>query len=245
MKTLLAILIFAIVEINYAQIIPHKATLTASKDSALADETFTVTYTLKDCYPGHIYIGLMDGYFEAIGSDRWDGEIKEGETKTAIFTVKLKDSAKKWIQEKIPLEIGYSYEPFSERIGEHGTFDGIIIKIENYKEIKAEISETRKKILDKQNGIYLYPVDSNTILLKKGYKIDTTIPRQEYFRSTSNHSFYIDEKSKYMLNPNDENNLQINNLTQEINDCSNMLNYTLIFNAPTMSFRNITNQKLP
>ena len=55
-----------------------------------------MSYTLKDCYPGYIYIGLMGDYIEANDMDRWEGEINDGETKIVLFTVKLKRVIKKY-----------------------------------------------------------------------------------------------------------------------------------------------------
>ena len=54
MKNLLSIILF-VIKVSFGQSIPHDATLTASKDSILSDETFLVTYIL-DCPPGYIYI---------------------------------------------------------------------------------------------------------------------------------------------------------------------------------------------
>ncbi|MCH9029807.1 MAG: hypothetical protein IH819_09395, partial [Bacteroidetes bacterium] len=62
-------------EICYAQSIPHKASITPSKDAVLSSETFTVTYSLTEV-EGYVYIGITDGYFEIIGNDRWEGYIK-------------------------------------------------------------------------------------------------------------------------------------------------------------------------
>ena len=186
MKTILFFLL-ATAGICYAQMIPYKATLTASKDSVLSDETFTVTYSLTNV-KGYVYIGVQNGYFETIGKDRWEGEIKVGETKTIIFTVKLKERAKAGIQRKVPLSVGFSYKPFGERIGEWGEFDGVIIKIIDYKKPKYRFSKDTlfikkndsSKIINRFEIIQIKLdklLDQDTNMMKNKIKIDTTSPR--------------------------------------------------------------------
>ena len=191
MKTLLVLFLFAF-EVCYAQLIPHTASITASKDSILADETFNVTYSLIECLPGYIYIGVGDGYFETIGRDRWEGEIKDGETKTVVFTVKLKERAKAGIQEKAPLSIGFSYHPFGERISPEIS-DVVIITITDFIEMKDKVTKIKKGDTNKVNGINnidlnFYPVtgDSNSPSLKKTVIRDTTFPKLESLRISPN-----------------------------------------------------------
>ena len=181
MKTLLAVFLFAI-EVYYAQIIPHTVTITASKDSVLADEVFDVTYSLK-CPAGYIYIGVQEGYFETIGMDRWEGEIKDGETKTVMFTVKLKETSKGEIEGIVPIGMGFSYEPFGEKIsGGNGAFDGILITIADFKEMKSKTTEVIKGKMNKVNGINnitIYPTGTHKLPLNKQLIIDTTATKQE------------------------------------------------------------------
>jgi len=192
MKTLIALFLFAI-EVCYAQLIPHTASITASKDSVLAHETFNVTYSLTEFLPGYIYIGVGDGYFETIGRDRWEGEIKDGETKTVVFTVKLKESTKAGIQEKTPLSIGFSYHPFGKRILPEVS-DVIMITITDFREMKDKINKVIKGKMNKVNGINnidlnFYPVDndSNSPSLKKSVIRDTTFPKLESLRTLPNY----------------------------------------------------------
>lgn len=179
MKTFFAIFLFAM-QVCYAQIIPHTVTIVALKDSVLADEVFTVTYSLK-CPAGYVYIGIQEGYFETIGMDRWEGEIKDDETKTVTFTVKLKESSKIGIQEIVPLGIGFSYKPFGEKIsGGDGAFDGIIITISDFKEMKSKINKVIKRKMNKVNGnnnITIYPTGKHKLPLNKQLVIDTTVSR--------------------------------------------------------------------
>ncbi|MBU0561125.1 MAG: hypothetical protein ABIJ23_03465 [Candidatus Magasanikbacteria bacterium] len=243
MKTLLAIFLFAI-EVCYAQLIPHIVSITSSKDSVLADEAFTVTYSLK-CPAGYIYIGLNEGYFESIGKDRWEGEIKDDETKTVTFTVKLKESAKAGIQKKVPLSIGFSYTPFGEKISAE-TSEGIIIIVTDFKEMKDKINKVIKGNMNKVNNINninIYPTNTNKLPLNKRLIIDTTIPRQEYLRSVVNDDFQISKvysspiESEYEKIKSDKPIVEMNELLPTT--------YILQFYASNISFRNEKNQKLP
>jgi hypothetical protein len=79
MKTVLFVFLFMI-DVCFVQFIPYKATITTSKDSVFSSETFTLTYSLTEV-EGYVYIGVQEGYFKTIGTDRWEGKIKAGETK--------------------------------------------------------------------------------------------------------------------------------------------------------------------
>lgn len=191
MKTLLVVFLFAF-EVCYAQFIPHTATITTSKDSILADEAFNVTYSLK-CPAGYIYIGLNDDYFEAIGKDRWEGEITDDQTITVMFTVKLKERMKAGIQEKAPLSIGFSYHPFGKRISAEYS-KSILITITDLREMKSKINKVIKGKMNKVNGINnidlnFYPIDcdSNIPSLKKTVVRDTTFPKLEPLRTLPNY----------------------------------------------------------
>lgn len=187
MKTFFAIFLFTI-EVCYAQLIPHTASITTTKDSIFADEVFNVTYSLM-CPAGYIYIGLNDDYFEAIGKDRWEGEIKDDQTITVMFTVKIKERMKAGIQEKAPLSIGFSYHPFGERISAEYS-KSILISITDLREMKEKINKMingrTNKINDtnniNNNNLYPIPLDTNIPMLKKTIIGDTTFPRHEYLR---------------------------------------------------------------
>lgn len=166
-------------QICFSQFIPHKATLTASKDSIMSDETFTVTYSLTGVQ-GHVYIGVQYGYFETIGKDRWNGEIKPGETKKVSFTVKLKENVKESIQRKIPLEVGFSYHPFGNKILRAHP-EGVIITIIDYKQLRSKFNKNRLGKI-KNHVFDLYPtlLDSNLpSILKQKVSPDTSAQPQQ------------------------------------------------------------------
>ena len=147
--------------------IPYKATLTASKDSVLSDEAFTVTYSLTNV-KGYVYIGVQRGYFETIGKDRWEGEIKVGETKTITFTLKFKKNVILGTQKKAILSVGFSYKPFGERIGEWGEYESILIKIIDYNKLEHRFSTNKKFIkLDSSKTNKVHPVEIIKMKLDK------------------------------------------------------------------------------
>lgn len=166
MKTVLLFIFLLIIQVSYAQFIPHKASITPSKDAVLSSETFTVTYTLTEV-EGDVYIGIEDLYYEIIGDDRWEGYVKMGETVNVTFTVKFKDKFKPYLtSEKAKLSIGFSYHPYGETIGEKGEFESIPIIISDYNDFKQEgrhiikdstiIGDDSSKNLD----LYLMPYDT-------------------------------------------------------------------------------------
>ena len=174
MKTILLILLFS-AGLCLSQTIAHKAIISTSKDSVKSDEKFTVTYSLTDVH-GYVYIGVKDGYFETIGNDRWEGEIKEGETKTVTFTVKLKDSSKKWIQRKVPLLVGFSYKPFDKRISA-GKYEQKNLIITDFDKIKD--SSKKAGCNSKASHPKISPSGYNTTPVNKEFKADTTIIKQQ------------------------------------------------------------------
>ena len=150
MKNVLLIILLSIIEVCYAQFIPHKASITPSKNAVLSSETFTVTYSLTEVQ-GYIYIGVQTGHFEVIGKDRWEGYIKIGETVTVTFIVKLKESSLAWIEKKVSLGIGFSRKSFGERIGSYGEFKSVLITITDFNELKYKI----KGELEKKDSCYI------------------------------------------------------------------------------------------
>ena len=178
MKTIVFFLLVT-TEICYAQMIPHKATITTSKDSILSNETFTVTYSLTGV-KGYVYIGVKEGFFETIGKDRWEGKINEGETKTVAFTVKLKESGKRWIHKNVLLIIGFSYKPFGKKVWD-GIFDDVRIRIIDFKEMKFKIKANEPLAKPGHGNLkWIEPGDLKWLKPKK-QKVDTTIKPQQYF----------------------------------------------------------------
>ncbi len=157
MRTILFVFLIS-VELCYAQIIPHEASLTVSKDSVLSTEEFIVTYSFTGLAEAYIYIGVQYGYFETIGKDRWEGKIKEGETKKITFTLKLKESSKAEIEQKVPLAIGFSYTPFDEKIL-RGTFESVFITIIDFNEFK---SKNEKVNCNNKGDLVGLVIDGNT-----------------------------------------------------------------------------------
>ena len=124
------------VGVSYAQIIPHTATISASKDSVYSTEIFTVTYTLTHI-EGYFHIGLR-GNFETIGTDRWEGFVKDNEITRVSFKVKLKEKALH-LRKKQRIYVGFSYGPFGEKvIGAH--YKIIPITIIDYEKSKKRIN---------------------------------------------------------------------------------------------------------
>ena len=82
------------------------------------------------------YMVVKDNYFESAAKDRWEGEIKEGETKSITFILRLKQYTQEvYRRPKYPLEVGFSYKRFGDKILGGGEFNSIIIKVIDYKEI--------------------------------------------------------------------------------------------------------------
>ena len=245
MKTLLLLLLFSF-GICQAQVIPYKANISVSKEQIKSNEEFTVTYSLTDVQ-GYVYIGVKDGYFETIGNDRWEGEIKEGETKTVTFTVKLKDSSKKWIQSKVPLLVGFSYRPFDKRIS-GGQYEQINIEIADFDVIRNSVTANliKGKNVKKVNSISsvtLYPSTYSGLPFSNTFTVDATIPKQEYYSLKTNTSLnaaneYIDSKVDRNI---EKKGSETFNKASELSTNS----VTLQFYAASMSFRNTQSQQLP
>ncbi len=161
----------------YAQFIPHKASITPSKDAVLSSETFTVTYSLTEV-EGDVYIGIEDLYYEIIGDDRWEGYVKMGETVNVTFTVKFKDKFKPYLtSEKAKLSIGFSYHPYGETIGEKGEFESIPIIISDYNDFKQEgrhiIKDTTYQVNDSSQKLNLYLLPDDIPSLRREVIPDT------------------------------------------------------------------------
>jgi hypothetical protein len=179
MKKILIFVSLSIIEVCYAQFIPHKASFTSSKDAVLSSEEFTVTYSLTEV-EGYVYIGIEDLYFEIIGDDRWEGFIKMGETASVTFNVKFKEKFKPYLyNDKIPIGIGFSYQPFGERIGEKGEFKSIVITLTDFNDFKQEekriIKDSTKSGDDSIQNLNLYPIPYDTKIprLRKEIILDT------------------------------------------------------------------------
>jgi len=181
MKYMFLIFLFAI-QICFAQFIPHEATLTASKDSIMSNEAFTVTYSLTGVQ-GHVYIGLKWGFFRPIGNDRWEGEIKPEETKTVTFTVKLKESAKKWVRKKVPLDVGFSHKPFSKRVLD-GVFTDVYVNIIDFKEMKSKVKANEKPPKPGYGKLEWFPEPGNNPpwLKTRKEKVDTTRSQHKIYK---------------------------------------------------------------
>lgn len=185
MKKVLFIILLSIIEVCYAQFIPHKASITPTKDGVLSSETFTVTYSLTEV-EGYVYIGVEDLYFEVIGPDRWEGYIKMGETVNVTFTLKFKEKFKPYLSsENVSIGIGFSYHQFGERIGEKGVFESISITLCDYKDFNQE--EKRILIDSTKSGdstiqylnLYPIPFDTNIPIFRKEIILDTNSQKLE------------------------------------------------------------------
>ncbi len=165
MKKVLLIISLLIIEVCYAQFIPHKASITLSKDAVLSSETFTVTYTLTEV-EGNVYIGIEDLYFEIIGDDRWEGYVESGETVNVTFTLKFKEKFKPYLtSENAVLGIGFSYHPFGDVVG-GGEFKSIPITLIDYNDFKRErwhiIKDSTKSGNDSIQYLDLYLLPDDT-----------------------------------------------------------------------------------
>jgi len=237
MRYILLILLFAI-SVSYAQFIPHEATLTASKDSIMSDETFTVTYSLTGVQ-GHVYIGLKWGFFEPIGSDRWDGIIKLGDTKTVTFTVRLKENAKKWVHKKVPLDVGFSYKPFGKRVLD-GVFSDVYVNLIDFKEITSNIklNEQLRKTSSTQN-VALYPVSIKV----KTYLPDPFSPKAEYFTANIPKHNFIKNSDNF----SDLNTRKVFNNSFKLRTKNNnvLTSYTIEYSASYVSYSDASNYIQP
>jgi len=185
MKKVLLIILLSVIEVCYAQFIPHKASITLSKDAVLSSEEFTVTYSLTEV-EGYVYIGIEDFYFEIIGDDRWEGYIEMGETANINFRVKFKDKLKPNLSSnRVPLSIGFSYHPFGEIVGGKGVFESISITLSDYDDFKQE--EKRILIDSTKSGdstiqylnLYPIPFDTNIPRFRKEIILDTNSQKLE------------------------------------------------------------------
>lgn len=178
MKKFLLIIFLSSIGICYAQFIPHKASITPSKDAVLSSETFKVTYTLTEV-EGNVYIGIEDLYFEIIGDDRWEGYVKIGDTVSVTFTVKFKEKFKPYLtSEKAVLSIGFSYHPWDKRIGEKGEFESIPITLKDYSDFKQEgqhiiIKDSSFQVDDSSQELNLYLLHNETPGLRREVIPDT------------------------------------------------------------------------
>jgi hypothetical protein len=176
MKKILFIFLLTI-GFGYAQQYQHSASIKVLKDSISSNETFTATYSISEI-GGYIYIGVQNGRFETIGTDRWEGEIKLGETKTVTFTVKIKENWKAELNKKVALRIGFSFRPFGEFIND-GVFDEVIIKITDYDELK-QINESKKK-LNKTGMNNVGELHWSDSIINNNYIPDTTVHIQQHY----------------------------------------------------------------
>ncbi len=143
MKSILIFLLL-LFEVTFPQIFPHQATLVASNDSVFSDEEFTVYYTLTGV-EGYFYVGFRQDYFEVIGDNKWEGEIKAGEIKRISFQVKLKEKSKQLIQKRVPLVIGFGQKPLNEYMTNTSESKGIIIIVKDYDQLKHKYKTIKKK----------------------------------------------------------------------------------------------------
>ena len=202
MKTVLLFIFLSIIEICYAQSIPHKASITPSKDAVLSSETFTVTYSLTEV-EGNVYIGIADGYFEIIGNDRWEGYVKMGETVNVTFTVKFKEKIKPYLySEKVSLSIGFSYHPFGDLVG-GGEFKSILISLSDFKDFKDEekrlLKDSTYQGENSTQSIELSPIPYDTQIpsLRKEVIPDTNSIKQ-WYPNTSFYDFVAPEKNNFV-----------------------------------------------
>lgn len=247
MKTVLLIIFLSIIEICYAQSIPHKASITPSKDAVLSSETFTVTYSLTEV-EGNVYIGITDGYFEIIGDDRWEGYVKMGETVNVTFTVKFKEKIKPYLySEKVSLGIGFSYHPFGDMV-RGGEFKSILISLSDFKDFKDEEKRISK------DSTYQGENSIQSIELSP-IPYDTQIPRlrKEIIPDTNSIKLECPKTSYYDLVVPEKNNLiegvEIvkNSFNKPLKEVNTMLpaEIELRFYAASTSFRDLSNQQKP
>ncbi|MCH9029809.1 MAG: hypothetical protein IH819_09405 [Bacteroidetes bacterium] len=199
MKIVLLIIFLSIIEICYAQSIPHKASITPSKDAVLSSETFTVTYSLTEV-EGYVYIGIEDLYFEIIGDDRWEGYVNMGEIVNVTFTLKFKEKFKPYLSsENAALGIGFSYHPFGDVVG-GGEFKSISVTLIDYNDFKQEGQRILKDSTKSSDSsiqslnYYLIPYDTEIPRMRKEVIPDTNSIKLEYPK-TSYYDFVVPEKN--------------------------------------------------
>jgi hypothetical protein len=159
------------------QQIPHRATLTPSKDKILSTEVFTVTYELTDV-EGYLYVGVREDEFEALGKKRWEGRVNSGERITVRFQLKLRQTLES-ISEKIPIVAMFSYRPHGEQVVE-GVPTTTYVKISDYSTMRDEIRRSRKGFpsgTGSETTIDVYPIEQNSIRPAGIFTIDSTTRR--------------------------------------------------------------------
>lgn len=247
MKTVLLFIFLLIIQVSYAQFIPHKASITPSKDAVLSSETFTVTYSLTEV-EGYVYIGIKDGYFEIIGDDRWEGYVKMGEIVNVTFTVKFKEKFKPYLySEKVSLGIGFSYRPFGDMV-RGGEFKSILISLSDFKDFKQEgqriLKDSTKSSDSSIQNLNLYPIPYDTKMpgLRKEVIPDTNSIKQWY----PNNSFYYFVVPE-INNPSEEVEIVKNSFNKPLKEINSGLltDITVQFYAASVSFRDLSNQQKP
>lgn len=153
MKTILLFLLL-ITNLCLAQMYPCKMSIVSSKDSVLSTEEFTVTFSLSEV-EDYVYIGVDPGQCEAIGSDRWEGEIKAGETKTVSFRLKLSKEASesRFISNTISVYVSWGREPFGKYVIRGLGTESVLIKLKDYAELRKRNTEKAEKSLKKDGNI--------------------------------------------------------------------------------------------
>ena len=239
------IFIVLTVGVSYAQIIPHTATISASKDSVYSTEIFTVTYTLTHI-EGYFYIGLR-GNFETIGTDRWEGFVKDNEITRVSFKVKLKEKALP-LSKKQRIYVGFSYGPFGEKvIGAHYKIIPItIIDNERLKKLKNDTKMGNSTVQSNNSATVTITIGSGQVTTSaipmetKTFEIDTT-KSLDYFPS-------IDEPQKSLkINPDSIKSSKDTTVFNSSYDHGNSstLAISITFTANAYTFRNATGAQLP
>jgi parallel beta-helix repeat protein len=235
MKKLIFFFLLIVINTCQAQRYPAETTITASKDSILSDEVFSVTYSITTS-SGYYYIGVVDDYFETIGNDRWEGEMKDGETKTITFNVKLKEAAKKSVGRSALLSIGFSLKPFGEIInGSHNT--SLFIKIIDYDKFKQKYTPDTTVTINEGFRIITVPLFPHDVQTGKTFKPDTTKPRIENLIFINQR---LIEKTKNIQYENE----QIMNFDNFVSSSSTkaLQSYTIRYSATSLSYINESGQ---
>jgi len=226
--------------ICFAQLIPHIATLTPSKDSVRPDEVFTVTYTLTNI-KGYVYIASEDAYFETIGNNKWEGEIQEGEVKTLTFQMRLMKNAMERIYGgKARISVGFSYQPDNgeNRWVEHKS---IIMKIIDFGEFinKTKNEDSFNKINGTQNINIIF--DENSPFLQRDIQLvpDATI---HYLDGAEKRTMVKINKNINVNRINDQSALEEPLEMNSKNNTAATINVR--YSASSMSFRDYSNNKL-
>lgn len=174
MKTV-SLFLLLLTNLCLAQEIPCIITLASSKDSVLSTEEFTVTYSLSEV-EGYIYIGVAPSSFEVIGPDRWEGEIKAGETKTVSFRLKLSKEASesRFISKSNHVEITWGREPFGKYVLRGFVTKSVSIKLKDFAELRRRNTEKAKQSSKKDGNtiqLQILPDIADTIHTRKVYMI--------------------------------------------------------------------------